>query len=113
MDHAERKITYRGFDKNEKCALICTDVASRGLDFKDVSWVLHFDLSSQIKEYVNRVGRTARMANSGQSLIFVQSPCEDEYTVMMKKAYGIEMHVKQRFTLARVFEQACKKLRIN
>jgi ATP-dependent RNA helicase DDX31/DBP7 len=46
MDHAERKITYRGFDKNEKCALICTDVASRGLDFKDVSWVLHFDLSS-------------------------------------------------------------------
>lgn len=46
MDHAERKITYSGFDKNEKCAMICTDVASRGLDFKGVSWVLHFDLSS-------------------------------------------------------------------
>jgi len=53
------------------------------------------------------------MASSGQSLCFVQSPCEDEYVGMMKKAYGVDMHLKQRFTLARVFEQACKKLRIN
>ena len=62
MEHTERKQTYFGFDKNPSCALVCTDVASRGLDFKGVSWVVHFDLSSQIKEYVNRVGRTARMA---------------------------------------------------
>ena len=56
--------------------LVCTDVASRGLDFKGVSLVVHFDLSSQIKEYVNRVGRTARIAQSGQSLSFVMSPIE-------------------------------------
>lgn len=65
MEHAERKGTYFGFDKNPNCALVCTDVASRGLDFKGVSWVVHFDLSSKITEYVNRTGRTARMANSG------------------------------------------------
>lgn len=105
MEHADRKLTYAGFDKAEACCMICTDVASRGLDFKGVSWVLHFDLSSQIKEYVNRVGRTARMANSGKSLAFVMTPCEDGYVEYLNTKYGVQMHSKSRFTLARVFEQ--------
>lgn len=46
MEHADRKQTYFGFDKNQACGLVCTDVASRGLDFKGVTWVVHFDLSS-------------------------------------------------------------------
>lgn len=104
MEHSERKTTYAGFDKNPKCALICTDVASRGLDFKGVSWVVHFDLSSQVKEYVNRVGRTARMANSGQSIAFVMSPVEDAYMAHMSTTFGIQMHNKSRFTLAKLFE---------
>ena len=89
MEHADRKQTYFGFDKNQTCGLVCTDVASRGLDFKGVTWVVHFDLSSQIKEYVNRVGRTARMAQSGQSLCFVMSPCEDAYVDHMREKHGI------------------------
>lgn len=71
MDHEFRKRNYFGFDKerlgkeNENgfgSLLVCTDVASRGLDFKNVNWVVQYDLSSNIKEYVNRVGRTARIA---------------------------------------------------
>jgi superfamily II DNA/RNA helicase len=104
MEHAERKGTYFGFDKNPNCALVCTDVASRGLDFKGVSWVVHFDLSSKITEYVNRTGRTARMANSGQSICFVMEPNEEQYVPHMKKEFGIEMHNKSRFTLAKLFE---------
>ena len=66
MEHADRKVNFFGFDKaKEASLLICTDVASRGLDFKRVDWVLQWDLSSQIKEYVNRVGRTARIASAG------------------------------------------------
>lgn len=40
MDHAERKKNFFGFDKADHSILICTDVASRGLDFKKVSWVV-------------------------------------------------------------------------
>ena len=65
MDHSERKKNYFDFDKSEHSILICTDVASRGLDFKKVEWVVQYDLSSQINEYVNRVGRTARIATQG------------------------------------------------
>ena len=62
MDHGERKKNFFGFDKADHSILICTDVASRGLDFKKVEWVVQYDLSSSIKDYVNRVGRTARIA---------------------------------------------------
>lgn len=71
MDHAERKKNFFGFDKAEHSILICTDVASRGLDFKKVEWIVQFDLSSSVKDYVNRVGRTARIATSGSSLCFI------------------------------------------
>ena len=87
MDHADRKVNFFGFDKAEASLLICTDVASRGLDFKHVDWVLQWDLSSQIKEYVNRVGRTARIASAGQSLCFVMAPNELGYVPFMKKKY--------------------------
>lgn len=46
MDHADRKVNFFGYDKAESSLLICTDVASRGLDFKRVDWVLQWDLSS-------------------------------------------------------------------
>ena len=62
MDHGDRKKNFFGFDKGTSSLLICTDVASRGLDFKHVNWIVQWDLSSQVKEYVNRVGRTARIA---------------------------------------------------
>ena len=74
MEHGSRKENFFGFDKSrgeKECqgaVLICTDVASRGLDFKNVAWILQYDLSSQPKEYVNRVGRTARIASQGSSL---------------------------------------------
>lgn len=71
MDHNERKKNYFGFDKADFAILICTDVASRGLDFKHVEWIIQYDPSSKIKEYVNRVGRTARIASAGKSLTFL------------------------------------------
>lgn len=105
MDHADRKVNFFGFDKAEEGSLlICTDVASRGLDFKRVDWVVQWDMSSQIKEYVNRVGRTARIASAGQSLCFVMEPNELEYVTYMKKKYQVTMFEKSRYTLMKVFE---------
>ena len=104
MDHSDRKVNFFGFDKaTEGSLLICTDVASRGLDFKRVDWVIQWDLSSQVKEYVNRVGRTARIASAGQSLCFVMSPIEIGYVPYLRKKYQIVMEEKSRLTLMKVF----------
>lgn len=79
-------------------------MASRGLDFKRVDWVVQWDLSSQIKEYVNRVGRTARIASAGQSLCFVMTPNELQYVPFLQKNFSVQMLEKSRFTLMKVFE---------
>jgi len=51
--------------------LIATDVASRGLDIKDVTHVVNYDFPHNIEEYVHRVGRTGRAGRSGESLTFM------------------------------------------
>ena len=102
MDHNERKKNYFGFDKAKEALLICTDVASRGLDFKHVEWIIQYDLSSQIKEYVNRVGRTARIASQGQSLCLVM-PEELAYIAYLQKQYKINVLPKSRFDLVKEF----------
>ena len=52
-------------------ALLCTDVAARGLDVPDVSWTIQFDAPVDPSSYVHRVGRSARAGKIGNSLVFL------------------------------------------
>jgi ATP-dependent RNA helicase DeaD len=53
------------FQKKEINVLICTDVAARGLDIKGVSHVYNYDLPRETKDYIHRIGRTARAGEQG------------------------------------------------
>ena len=49
--------------KNNKCRiLVCTDVASRGIDISGINIVINYDLCPA-KDYIHRVGRTARIGH--------------------------------------------------
>lgn len=52
-------------------ALISTDVSARGLDFKDVTHVINFDVPLLYEDYVHRIGRTGRAFNVGTAITFV------------------------------------------
>ncbi|XP_026463088.1 probable ATP-dependent RNA helicase DDX43 isoform X2 [Ctenocephalides felis] len=51
--------------------LIATDVASRGIDIKDITHILNYDFPHTIEEYVHRVGRTGRAGKTGKSITYV------------------------------------------
>lgn len=50
--------------------IIATDVASRGLDIDDITYILNYDFPSNAEEYVHRVGRTGRAGRTGKSITF-------------------------------------------
>lgn len=82
----KRLETYYEFCKMEKGILFCTDVAARGLDIPSVDWIVQFDPPDDVKEYIHRVGRTCRGANSkGQALLFIL-PSEKGYLKVLEQA---------------------------
>eukprot|EP01026_Neomeris_dumetosa_P015810 TRINITY_DN1601_c0_g1_i2.p2 TRINITY_DN1601_c0_g1~~TRINITY_DN1601_c0_g1_i2.p2 ORF type:complete len:167 (-),score=38.20 TRINITY_DN1601_c0_g1_i2:188-649(-) len=71
MSQPKRLAALNKFKAGEKSILIATDVASRGLDIPTVDVVINYDLPRNCKDYVHRVGRTARAGRSGLALTFV------------------------------------------
>ena len=69
---AKRRTVMRQFGSNRPPVLVATDLASRGLDFSDVSHVINYDLPDVPETYVHRIGRTARAGADGQAVSFCQ-----------------------------------------
>jgi len=66
----ERLKALDAFKKGEVDLLVCTDVAARGLDIKDVPAVFNFDIPFNAEDYVHRIGRTGRAGASGLAVSF-------------------------------------------
>jgi superfamily II DNA/RNA helicase len=67
----ERLKALDAFKKGEVNLLVCTDVAARGLDIKDVPAVFNFDVPFNAEDYVHRIGRTGRAGASGLAVTLV------------------------------------------
>jgi superfamily II DNA/RNA helicase len=67
----ERLKALEAFKSGEVDLLVCTDVAARGLDIKDVPAVFNFDVPFNAEDYVHRIGRTGRAGAAGLAVNFV------------------------------------------
>merc|ERR1712232_1059380 len=71
MSQAQRLGALSGFKAKESRILVATDVASRGLDIPSVDLVVNYDIPRNSKDYIHRVGRTARAGRSGRAVTVV------------------------------------------
>ena len=70
-DQRSREKTMQSFRDRRVTVLICTDVASRGLDVKDITHVINYSLPRELDSYVHRIGRTARSGKTGIAMSLV------------------------------------------
>merc|ERR1712176_1295309 len=66
----EREWVLKEFKEGKSPILVASDVASRGLDVKDIKYVINYDFPNQIEDYIHRVGRTGRAGATGSSYTF-------------------------------------------
>ncbi|KAI7858398.1 P-loop containing nucleoside triphosphate hydrolase protein [Circinella umbellata] len=83
MDQKSRTRSYNLFSQSSSGVLLCTDVAARGLDMPNVDRIIQYDPPTDLKDYVHRVGRTARLGKAGSASLFLL-PSEMEYIDILK-----------------------------
>lgn len=98
MTQTKRLAALNKFKVKSSSVLLATDVASRGLDIPHVDVVINYDLPQHSKDYIHRVGRTARAGRYGKSITFV---CQYDLEMYQK----IEHLIGKKLPLYETVEQ--------
>lgn len=80
---ARQKVLKR-FHQAHVFVLVCTDVAARGLDIPGVGHVYNYDIPNDSKQYVHRIGRTARAGEAGKVINLISSRDYDNFSFVLR-----------------------------
>ena len=95
LSQGQRDAVMHKFRRRNLQLLVATDVAARGLDVKDLSHVINYNLPDDASSYTHRSGRTGRAGKEGVSIAIVQP--REKY-----KLNQIERRLKRRFEQGRI-----------
>ncbi|CAL1704957.1 unnamed protein product [Somion occarium] len=90
MSQSSRLGSLAKFKSGGRRILVATDVASRGLDIPSVDVVINYDVPTHSKDYIHRVGRTARAGRSGKAITLV-TQYDVELIQRIEKVTGKQM----------------------
>ncbi|XP_045769169.1 probable ATP-dependent RNA helicase DDX10 [Maniola jurtina] len=86
LHQEKREKIYQEFCRKSNVILFATDLASRGLDFPKVNWVIQYDCPENVDTYIHRAGRTARgVLGKGEGLLILL-PQEEPFVEELKKS---------------------------
>ena len=89
MLQKERDKVMRAFKNGNLQILVATDLAARGIDVKELAFVVHYQLPEKTEYYTHRSGRTGRAGNKGFSLSLI-TPREHDKMKEIIKELGIK-----------------------
>ena len=81
----KRNDVMERFHTGKFCVLVCTDVAARGLDIRGVSHVYNYDIPRESKQYIHRIGRTARAGAEGKAINILSRTDYDNFGRVLKE----------------------------
>ncbi len=84
LSQAKRNSIMHHFHSAKVFVLVCTDVAARGLDIKGVSHVYNFDIPKDSKQYVHRIGRTARAGKEGKAVSLLADRDHENFSRVLR-----------------------------
>jgi ATP-dependent RNA helicase RhlE len=93
-DQNTRLNAMKSFSEGNIPFLITTDVAARGIDIRNVSHVVNFDIPLVYEDYIHRIGRTGRAEQSGDSITFC-APNDEYHLKKIQKLIGQKIPVKE------------------
>ena len=93
MPQSKRERVIKDFKNDETDILIATDVAARGLDIDDISYVINYDMPEDVDTYIHRIGRTGRAGKEGIAVSFITT--EEEYLIR-EFELRTEMRIEKR-----------------
>ena len=70
-EQSERDWVLNEFKTGKHCLMVATDVASRGIDVKEIKYVVNFDCPKAPEDYIHRIGRTGRAGTKGTAITFI------------------------------------------
>lgn len=78
LNQEMRNKVMRGFKNGRINLLVATDIAARGIDVKDLDYIIHYHLPEKTEYYTHRSGRTARAGKSGVSICLIKTEQLDD-----------------------------------
>jgi ATP-dependent RNA helicase RhlE len=71
MSQSARQKALKSFKNGQSRVLVATDVAARGIDVDDISYVINYQVPRTYDSYIHRIGRTGRAGKLGKAFTFV------------------------------------------
>ncbi|MDD5023404.1 MAG: DEAD/DEAH box helicase, partial [Candidatus ainarchaeum sp.] len=84
LEQKKRLRILNEFKEKNSGVLVCTDVAARGLDITGVSHVYNYDVAQETKDYIHRIGRTARAGKEGKAITILASRDYEKFGNLMR-----------------------------
>ncbi|KAI8987041.1 P-loop containing nucleoside triphosphate hydrolase protein [Pilobolus umbonatus] len=91
----QRELALAQLKNGSAGVLVATDVAGRGIDVKNVSVVINFDMAKTIEDYTHRIGRTGRAGNTGVAISFVSDKDAEVAAQLSVKGIGGKFNSKK------------------